>query len=166
MFHFPNLRQWRGGRFSLVLLVASVAIFSGASQQPNAVETLQVLKEKEGKWVKAEPDNFQGDVAVQYLVREQGKIRVSRVRFQPGAHTNWHVHLEGQVLYIESGRGRVQKWGGEIREVGPGDVVYTAPGEKHWHGAALDSSMTHIATTVGATEWKEKVAEQKPAPKQ
>lgn len=162
MFH--QLRR----KYLPVVLVAAVAVLSGASQsaQQKPEETLQVMSEKNLPWAKTEPDNFAGEVAVQYLLRQSSaNVRVSRVRFQPGAHTNWHVHLQGQILYIESGRGRVQKWGGEIKEVGPGDVIYTAPGEKHWHGAATNAAMTHIATTVGTTEWKEKVVVPNNAPK-
>jgi len=86
-----------------------------------------------------------------------GDVRVSRVRHDPGVHTSWHVHRGGQVIYVESGRGLVQKWGGEIQEMRAGDIVYTAPGEKHWHGAAPGSSLTIVATSIGETEWLERV---------
>jgi len=88
---------------------------------------------------------------------EPGDVRVSRVRHDPGVHTSWHVHRGGQVIYVESGRGLVQKWGGEIQEMRAGDIVYTAPGEKHWHGAAPGSSLTIVATSIGETEWLERV---------
>jgi quercetin dioxygenase-like cupin family protein len=67
------------------------------------------------------------------------------------------VHKGGQVIYVESGRGLIQKWGGEIQEMRPGDIVYSAPGEKHWHGAAPGSPLTFVATSLGETEWLEPV---------
>ena len=77
------------------------------------------------------------------------------VRFTDGARTHWHVHPGEQVLYILEGEGRVGTEHEEV-QVAAGDVVYTPPGEKHWHGAMPGSSMTHISiTTVGAPEWFE-----------
>jgi quercetin dioxygenase-like cupin family protein len=73
------------------------------------------------------------------------RIRSGRVSFEPGARTAWHTHPLGQTLYVVSGLGRVQTWGGPIREIRPGDTVWFAPGEKHWHGASPASAMVHIA---------------------
>jgi quercetin dioxygenase-like cupin family protein len=73
------------------------------------------------------------------------RIRAVLVHFEPGARTAWHTHPLGQTLHIVSGVGRVQTWGGPVREVRPGDTVWFAPGEKHWHGAAPTSAMTHLA---------------------
>ena len=67
------------------------------------------------------------------------------VTFEPGARTAWHTHPLGQTLIVTSGVGRAQLWGGPIEEIRPGDVVWFAPGEKHWHGAAPTTAMTHIA---------------------
>jgi quercetin dioxygenase-like cupin family protein len=67
------------------------------------------------------------------------------VSFEPGARTAWHSHPLGQTLYVISGVGRVQTKGGPIREIRPGDVVWIPPGEKHWHGGAPSTAMTHIA---------------------
>lgn len=88
-----------------------------------------------------------------------------RVSFEPGARTHWHAHPEGQILYVVTGRGRIQKSGEEVCDIGPGDSVFIAPDEKHWHGAAPDSLMVHLAinptyNTGGATEWMEEVAEE------
>jgi len=69
-------------------------------------------------------------------------------RFAPAAHTAWHRHLNGQTLHILDGRGRVQARGGEVIEVGPGDTIDTTPGEWHWHGAAPDHFMTHLALSL------------------
>jgi quercetin dioxygenase-like cupin family protein len=162
MSQLVNMRNLRGG-ISLLALVISIAIIFGCilwAQQPNTVEPLQVLHEKEVEWTKADPANFTGDVAMQGLPITKANMRVSRVRFQSGAHTNWHMHEGGQVLYVEAGRVRAQKWGGEIQEFGPGDVVYIAAGEKHWHGAAPQTGATHIAVSIGTSNWKERVTEQ------
>ena len=67
------------------------------------------------------------------------------VTFEPGARTAWHTHPLGQTLIVTSGVGRAQRWGGPVEEIRPGDVVWFPPGEKHWHGAAPTTAMTHIA---------------------
>src|SRR5687767_437019 len=67
------------------------------------------------------------------------------VTFEPGARTAWHTHPLGQTLIVTSGVGRAQRWGGPIEEIRPGDVVSFSPGEKHWHGAAPTTAMTHLA---------------------
>ncbi len=87
---------------------------------------------------------------------------VFRVLFEPKARTNWHTHPEGQILYVVTGEGRAQQEGEPVVEIGPGDVVYFAPGEKHWHGAGPDTFMIHMAinpanTTGGGTDWMEPV---------
>src|SRR6516164_7455847 len=80
----------------------------------------------------------------------QGRIRswtfTAAVRGRPGARTAWHTHPLGQTLFVVSGAGRVQSWGGTIREIKAGDVVWISPNEKHWHGAAPTTSMVHVAT--------------------
>jgi quercetin dioxygenase-like cupin family protein len=73
------------------------------------------------------------------------RIRSAWVRFEPGARTAWHTHPLGQTLHIVSGVGRVQTVGGPVREVRAGDTVWIPPGEKHWHGAAPDMAMMHLA---------------------
>jgi quercetin dioxygenase-like cupin family protein len=86
--------------------------------------------------------------------RDEG-MSVSIVHFDDGALTNWHVHPGEQVLVILDGKGRVGTEAGSL-EVEPGDIVHSAPGERHWHGAAPGQSMTHASiTTVGAPEWFE-----------
>jgi len=73
------------------------------------------------------------------------RVRATTVRFEPGARTNWHTHPLGQTLYIVSGTGQVQTWGGPVREVRAGDVVWIPPHEKHWHGAGPATTMVHVA---------------------
>jgi quercetin dioxygenase-like cupin family protein len=81
------------------------------------------------------------------------------VKFGPGGRTHWHSHPRGQYLHIVEGEGRAQSRGGEVVSLHPGDTVYASPGEEHWHGAARDRSVAHLAFSFGNTEWLEPVAE-------
>ncbi|HEY3522605.1 MAG TPA: cupin domain-containing protein [Candidatus Limnocylindrales bacterium] len=74
------------------------------------------------------------------------------VTFRDGARTRWHSHAQGQLLYVLEGEGRVATRGAEA-EIGPGDLVAASPGEEHWHGAADDTDMTHLALSFGETTW-------------
>jgi quercetin dioxygenase-like cupin family protein len=84
--------------------------------------------------------------------------------FEPGARTAWHAHALGQTLIVTTGCGRVQRWDGPIEEIRPGDVVWIEPDEKHWHGAAPTTAMTHIAIVEQlegqSTDWMEKVSDE------
>ena len=95
---------------------------------------------------------------------EPARIRAVWVRFEPSARTAWHTHPLGQTLHIVAGVGRVQTWGGPIREVRPGDTVWIPPGEKHWHGASPTTAMTHLAIQEqldGRTvDWMEQVRDE------
>ena len=86
------------------------------------------------------------------------------VTFEPGARTAWHTHPLGQTLIVTANCGLVQRWGGMIEEIRPGDVVSIPPGEKHWHGATATTAMTHIAIQENlegkAVEWMEKVSDE------
>lgn len=85
------------------------------------------------------------------------------VTFEPGARTAWHTHPLGQVLIVTSGFGRLQRWGGPVETIRPGDVIWFEPGEKHWHGAAPETAMTHIAIQEmlngSGVEWLEHVTD-------
>ena len=86
------------------------------------------------------------------------------VTFEPGARTAWHTHPLGQILIVTAGIGRVQRWGGSIDEIRPGDVVWFPPGEKQWHGATATTAMAHIAIAESldgkAVDWMEKVSDE------
>lgn len=90
---------------------------------------------------------FTGEVWAERVIDapDPARVRAIVVRFQPGAHTNWHTHPLGQTLYVLAGIGWVQSWGGPVREIKPGDVVWIEPGEKHWHGASAHHPMSHLA---------------------
>ena len=112
---------------------------------------------------KGAAEMFSGDVWIDVIARgeEPSRIRANFVRFNPGARTAWHSHAVGQTLYVTEGVGWVQSMGSDVVEVRAGDVIYTPPGEWHWHGAAPTYFMTHIALSeapapgpsVVETEW-------------
>lgn len=116
---------------------------------------MQHTPAEEIAWVDAGEEHFTGQVRFGQLskVADPG-LNALGVLFSPGARTDWHTHPDGQVLYIVSGAGKVQKDDGETVQVSAGDVVYSPPGETHWHGAGEHSYMMHLSlTTGGPTEW-------------
>lgn len=110
-------------------------------------------------------DHFTGAARMDsaFQVGEPARISGGRVLFEPGARTAWHTHPRGQTLIVTAGTGRVQRWGDPVDEMRQGDIVWIPPGQKHWHGAAPNTSMTHIAVTEYAdgkvVEWLEKVSD-------
>jgi quercetin dioxygenase-like cupin family protein len=106
---------------------------------------------------------FTGSIRVDplYQLSEPARGFGASVTFEPGARTAWHTHPMGQVLIVTAGCGRAQRWGGPVEEIRPGDVVWFPPGEKHWHGAAPTTAMTHIAIVEvvdgKSADWMEKV---------
>ena len=109
---------------------------------------------------------FTGTVRLDPLFQAPDPARVSgaSVTFEPGARTAWHTHPLGQTLIVTFGSGWVQRAGGPVEEIRPGDVVWFSPGEKHWHGAAPTTAMTHIAIQEVLNgknvEWMEKVSDE------
>jgi quercetin dioxygenase-like cupin family protein len=114
----------------------------------------------------ASADYFTGTVWQDPIIEAPApaRVRAARVTFTPGARTAWHTHPLGQTLYVVSGLGRAQSWGGPIREIRPGDTIWFAPGEKHWHGAGPQSAMAHIAMQEAldgtAVNWLEHVTDE------
>src|SRR5712692_192485 len=115
---------------------------------------------------KGPSDYFTGTVRIDPLfeAQEPGRVRGASVTFQPCPRTAWHTHPLGQTLIVTSGLGWVQRDGGPIEEIRPGDVVWFAPGEKHWHGATPTNAMTHIAIQEALNgkpvDWMEKVSDE------
>jgi quercetin dioxygenase-like cupin family protein len=115
---------------------------------------------------KGPAEYFTGAVRIDPLFEAPDPARVvgASVTFEPGARTAWHTHPLGQTLLVTAGRGRVQRWGGPIENIGPGDVIWFEAGEKHWHGAAPTTAMTHIAIQEkldGKTvDWMEQVSDE------
>jgi quercetin dioxygenase-like cupin family protein len=114
----------------------------------------------------APPEYFTGTVLQDPIIVTTAPARlvVNSVSFQPGARTAWHTHPLGQVLIVTAGCGWAQRWGGPVEEIRPGDVVWFPPGEKHWHGAAPTTAMTHIAIQEAldgkVVEWMEQVTDE------
>jgi quercetin dioxygenase-like cupin family protein len=114
---------------------------------------------------KGPADWFTGSVRIDPLFQaaEPARGQGAAVTFEPGARTAWHTHPLGQTLIVTFGVGWVQLEGGPVEEIRPGDVVWIAPGEKHWHGASPTSGMTHIAIQEAlngkVVDWMEKVSD-------
>jgi quercetin dioxygenase-like cupin family protein len=115
---------------------------------------------------KGPADYFTGAVRIDPLFQPNAPARTAAasVSFEPGARTAWHTHPLGQTLIVTAGCGRVQCEGGAIEEIRPGDVIWFPPGVKHWHGAAPETAMTHIAIQEAlegkVVEWLEQVSDE------
>lgn len=115
---------------------------------------------------KGSAEYFTGAVRIDPLLETHSPARAAgaAVTFEPGARTAWHTHPLGQTLIVTAGCGRVQRWSGPVEGIRPGDVVWISPGEKHWHGAAPTTAMTHIAIQEQLdgkiVEWMEQVSDE------
>lgn len=111
-------------------------------------------------------DYFTGVVRIDapFAGVEPARIGGATVTFEPGARTAWHTHPFGQTLIVTAGHGWVQRDGGPVEEISSGDIVWIAPGEKHWHGATATTAMTHIAIAEklngSPVDWMEKVTDE------
>ena len=164
-----NLSRRAFIRTTSVAVVAMPAILRA---QANAASIQRKEIKMEIKRVGSQPSNkgpadwFTGTVRIDPLFEAPAPARVrgASVTFEPGARTAWHTHPLGQTLIVTAGCGRAQREGGPIEEIRPGDVVWIPPGEKHWHGAAPKTAMTHIAIQEAldgkAVEWMEKVSDE------
>ncbi|MET0439398.1 MAG: cupin domain-containing protein [Devosia sp.] len=126
---------------------------------------MEIIRVGTNASAKGPADWFTGTVRIDTLFNPFAPERVqgAHVTFEPGARTAWHTHPLGQTLIVTSGIGRVQRLGGPVEEIRPGDVVWFAPGEKHWHGAAPGNAMTHIALQEvkdgKVVDWMEQVTD-------
>jgi quercetin dioxygenase-like cupin family protein len=115
---------------------------------------------------KGNPEWFTGMVRIdpQFQTAAPARVGAGKVTFEPGARTAWHTHPLGQTLLVTDGCGVVQRDGGPIEEIRPGDIVWFPPNEKHWHGASPTTAMTHIAIQESldgrAVDWMEKVTDE------
>jgi quercetin dioxygenase-like cupin family protein len=115
---------------------------------------------------KGPAEYFTGSVRIDPLfeAHDQARVTAGSVTFDPGARTAWHTHPLGQALIVTAGCGWVQREGGSVEEIRPGDVVWFPPGEKHWHGATPTTAMTHIAIQEASDgkvgDWLEKVRDE------
>jgi quercetin dioxygenase-like cupin family protein len=119
---------------------------------------------------KGPSDWFTGTVRIDSLFQAPQPARAAgaAVTFEPGARTAWHTHPLGQTLIVTAGLGRTQREGEPIQEIRPGDVIWFAPGERHWHGASPTVAMTHIAIQEAldgkAVNWMDKVTDEQYGP--
>lgn len=150
----------------LAAATASLALTAAtAFAQPQATSGAGVEVRRNGSQAsgKGPADYFSGAVRVDPLFQADApaRMRGGSVTFEPGARSAWHTHPLGQILIVTAGVGWVQAWGGPKQDIRPGDVVWIAPGVKHWHGATATSGMTHIALQEHldgkVVDWLEKV---------
>ena len=143
----PDRRHFLAAGLGLIMspLLARVAAGAPLFQPPEASVEIQRIGSQPSR--KGPADWFTGTVRIDPLfpAHEPARASAGCVTFEPGARTAWHTHPLGQTLIITAGCGRVQREGGPIEEVRPGDVIWFPPGEKHWHGASPSTAMTHIA---------------------
>ncbi|EWY36289.1 cupin [Skermanella stibiiresistens SB22] len=128
--------------------------------------SMQIKRNGEQSSQKGPDAWFTGQVRIDplHMAPEPARVGSASVTFEPGARTAWHTHPLGQTLIIVSGTGWVQREGGPVEEVRPGDVVWFPPGVRHWHGATPTNAMTHIAIQESldgkAVDWLEKVSDE------
>jgi quercetin dioxygenase-like cupin family protein len=124
---------------------------------------MKQLRDDQIPFEPVDPKNFVGSARVKRLpmVEQAGQsVIVYLVEFEAGGRTNWHRHSAPQLLLVKDGRGLVQKWGEPALEIAAGDAICIEPGEKHWHGAAAGTRMTHFAVNLTlTTEWLEPVSD-------
>jgi quercetin dioxygenase-like cupin family protein len=152
-------------------LVGLAAAGPAAAQTPTGAPqgrdgTMQITRAGAQPSRKGPAENFTGAVRIDpvFPARELARVSAGSVTFEPGARSAWHTHPLGQTLIITSGLGWVQREGGPIEEVRPGDVVWFPPGLKHWHGATPTTAMTHIAVQESVNgknvDWLEHVSDE------
>lgn len=146
------------GLFSLSVMAMADVI------QPDR-QRISVIKAGAGPANEGPADHFTGKVQVQGRFQRAVPTQDggATVTFEPGARTAWHAHPLGQTLIVTRGHGYVQEWGKPAKAIGPGDVVWIPPGVKHWHGAAPNAAMTHVAIAGSqngnSVTWMEKVSD-------
>jgi quercetin dioxygenase-like cupin family protein len=123
---------------------------------------MRLIEQTDNRSVDSEEGKFTNGVWQEELLKAQvsSGMRVHRFFYAPGSHSHWHSHTGEQALYLVAGRARIRKAGEPAFEARPGDLVYVAPGEKHWHGAVEDQFLVHFAFTAsGSTDWFERVSD-------
>ncbi|CAI3804771.1 hypothetical protein GLGCALEP_03710 [Pseudomonas sp. MM221] len=149
-------------RLALTTAVASAAAIAAA---PSPDQTMLIVRNGEQPSINGPATSFVGSARIDPLFPARAPSRVSAgyVNFQPGARSMWHTHPLGQTLVVTAGTGWVQQAGGKKQLINPGDVIWTPPGVKHWHGATATSGMTHMAIQESLdgqnVEWLEPVSD-------
>ena len=151
---------------SIIFALALAAAVAAQAQTTTPAGEISIARNGTQPSSQGPAANFTGAVRVDPLLQPKGSSRsaAAHVTFEPGARSAWHSHPLGQTLIVTAGVGRVQRWGGKVEEIRPGDVVWTPPGVKHWHGAAPTVAMTHIATQEAedgkVVQWMDKVSDE------
>jgi 4-carboxymuconolactone decarboxylase len=157
---------------SLLLLASISALASEGKPNSSSVassgeaQAIRITRKDSQQPTQGSAEHFTGSVRIDAPFRGEAPARVygASVTFEAGARTDWHSHALGQTLIVTEGKGLIQRWGDPVEVIRLGDVVWIPPGQKHWHGAAPDSAMTHIAIVEHldgkSTEWMEKVTDE------
>ncbi len=147
---------------SLLTGICALTLLAGT---PALAQTMEITENGSQPSVMGSSEYFTGVAVIDpmFAPNDVRSFSAGHVTFAPGARSAWHTHPAGQTLVVTSGSGWIQQWDGEKREIKAGDVIWTPPGVKHWHGATEQTSMGHIAIqeVVGgsAVEWMEKVSD-------
>lgn len=149
---------------AVTALILSLSVSVVSAKENTAMIT--VLESGSKPSVKGPEEYFTGTVRIDapFQGTEPARVGGATVTFEPSARTAWHTHPLGQTLIVTAGLGRVQEWDGPVREIRPGDIVWIPAGVKHWHGAAPENSMSHIAIAEAqegkVVDWMEKVSDE------
>ena len=155
----------RRGAVLAAIGLASLTVVAMAEVTKSEEQGVSVIPTGTGPASEGPADYFTGKVEVQGRFQREAPARIggATVTFEPGARTAWHTHPLGQTLIVTRGHGYVQEWGKPAKAIGPGDVVWIPPGVKHWHGAAPNEAMTHVAIAESqngnSVTWMEKVSD-------
>jgi 4-carboxymuconolactone decarboxylase len=155
-----------GGNADMIRFTATLTTLALLASASTEAQTM-IITRGGSRAVRPGPaENFTGGVRVEMLFEAVDPSHASggSVTFEPGARTAWHIHPRGQILIVTAGTGRVQRWGDPVEEIRAGDVVRIPAGQKHWHGASPQASMTHIAISEHrdgtVVQWMEKVSDE------
>jgi len=149
----------------IILVALALTLTASAVSAQETASKIGLFHSGDKPSVKGPADYFTGAVRIDAPFQATAPARTggATVTFEPSARTAWHTHLLGQTLIVTAGVGRVQEWGGPVREIRPGDIVWIPAGVKHWHGAASQNSLSHIAIAEAldgkVVDWLEKVSD-------
>jgi len=149
--------KWRSrARLLLALIPAALVVMIGSAQQQGGQEQSNQQQGARGQGPAGFSSNFTGKITV----ADNADVRTSRIRFEAGARTNWHVHTAGQLILAEEGRGRFQEQGGAIKEMGVGQPAYLQANVPHWHGATPDQAILQLSMYAGQLKWMQPVTDE------
>ncbi|WP_409519762.1 cupin domain-containing protein [Pantoea brenneri] len=149
----------------VTLVALALALTASAVSAQETASSIRLSHSGDQPSVKGPADYFTGAVRIDAPFQATAPARTggATVTFEPSARTAWHTHPLGQTLIVTAGVGRVQEWGGPVREIRPGDIIWIPAGVKHWHGAAAQNSLSHIAIAEAldgkVVDWMEKVSD-------